>query len=71
MLLFSYYICILFSVLGYGIFTSRNILKIDLENLSNSLYFVPIKQPNIIDLNYSNGMFSNKTKFIKKSEISS
>ena len=46
-------------------------LKVDLENLNSSLYFVPKQQPNVIDFESDKGMFSKENKFIKKSEISS
>lgn len=46
-------------------------LKLDLENLNSSLYFVPKQQPNVIDFVSDKGMFSKENKFIKKSEISS
>ena len=46
-------------------------LKLDLENLNSSLYFVPKQQPNVIDFESDKGMFSKENKFIKKSEISS
>ena len=46
-------------------------LKVDLENLNSSLYFVPKQQPNVIDFVSDKGMFSKENKFIKKSEIAS
>jgi len=46
-------------------------LKVDLENLNSSLYFVPKKQPNVIDFVSDKGMFSKENNFIKKSEIAS
>jgi hypothetical protein len=46
-------------------------LKVDLENLNSSLYFVPKQQPNVIDFESDKGMFSKENKFIKKSEVAS
>ena len=46
-------------------------LKVDLENLNSSLYFVPKQQPNVIDFVSDKGMFSKENNFIKKSEIAS
>lgn len=46
-------------------------LKIDLEKLNSSLYFVPKYQEDIVDFESKDGMFSKKNnQFIKKSELS-
>jgi hypothetical protein len=45
-------------------------LKVDLEQLNSSIYFLPKKQENVINVDQSKGFFSNtQNKFIKKSEL--
>ena len=45
-------------------------LKIDLEQLNSSIYLLPKKQENVIDLDQDKGFFSKaQSKFIKKSDL--
>ena len=47
-------------------------LKVDLEKLNSSLYFLPKQQQDVIDLEQSKGFFSKaQSKFIKKSDLTS